>query len=100
MSQAAATTRCVLRDAPAELNSAVAPQDEVGRCGISKESLILRRARSARLEGRTSRRPRLRLTSICILLLIALALSGCGKKGSPQPPPDEPNTFPRTYPSG
>jgi predicted small lipoprotein YifL len=33
-----------------------------------------------------------------ILLLVAVALAGCGKKGSPQPPPDEPNVFPRTYP--
>jgi predicted small lipoprotein YifL len=33
------------------------------------------------------------------VLLIATALAGCGKKGSPQPPPDVPNTYPRTYPS-
>ena len=33
------------------------------------------------------------------VLLIALALVGCGKKGAPQPPPDVPNTYPRTYPS-
>jgi predicted small lipoprotein YifL len=35
---------------------------------------------------------------VLILLMIALTLAGCGKKGAPQPPPDEPNTFPRTYP--
>jgi predicted small lipoprotein YifL len=33
------------------------------------------------------------------VLLIALAVTGCGKKGAPQPPPDVPNTYPRTYPS-
>ena len=33
------------------------------------------------------------------VLLIALAVAGCGKKGAPQPPPDVPNTYPRTYPS-
>ena len=33
------------------------------------------------------------------VLLIALSLAGCGKKGAPQPPPDVPNTYPRTYPS-
>jgi len=32
-------------------------------------------------------------------LEIVLALAGCGKKGNPQPPPDVPNTYPRTYPS-
>lgn len=36
---------------------------------------------------------------IAILLLITVALAGCGKKGAPQPPPDEPNTYPRAYPS-
>ena len=39
------------------------------------------------------------LARLVILLVVALALAGCGKKGTPQPPPDEPNTFPRTYPS-
>ena len=31
--------------------------------------------------------------------MAVLALAACGKKGIPQPPPDEPNTYPRTYPS-
>jgi len=33
------------------------------------------------------------------VLMLALALAGCGKKGALQPPPDEPNTYPRSYPS-
>jgi len=33
------------------------------------------------------------------VLLIAVALAGCGKKGSPQAPADEPSTFPRSYPN-
>jgi predicted small lipoprotein YifL len=36
---------------------------------------------------------------LLFLLVIAVALAGCGKKGAPQPPPDEPNTFPRSYPN-
>ena len=39
------------------------------------------------------------LFRLIALLLIAVALAGCGKKGNPQPPPDVPNTYPRTYPS-
>ena len=39
------------------------------------------------------------LFRIMALLLIALALAGCGKKGGLQPPPDEPNVYPRSYPS-
>jgi hypothetical protein len=34
-----------------------------------------------------------------VVLLVGLALAGCGKKGDPQPPPGVPNTYPRTYPS-
>jgi hypothetical protein len=32
-------------------------------------------------------------------VVLSLALTGCGKKGPPEPPPDVPNTFPRPYPS-
>ena len=39
------------------------------------------------------------IIAIAAALLMALPLAGCGKKGSPQPPPDEPNTFPRSYPN-
>jgi predicted small lipoprotein YifL len=42
---------------------------------------------------------RRKLTPILVLLLISLVVAGCGKKGAPQPPPDEPNTFPRSYPN-
>jgi predicted small lipoprotein YifL len=39
-----------------------------------------------------------KLARALVLLVIVLALAGCGKKGSPQPPPGVPNTYPRTYP--
>ena len=39
------------------------------------------------------------LFRLMALLLIVVALAGCGKKNNPQPPPDVPNTYPRTYPS-
>ena len=35
-----------------------------------------------------------------IVLLAALALAGCGKKGAPSPPgPADQITFPRSYPT-
>ena len=40
-----------------------------------------------------------RIARVFILLLVILPLVGCGKKNSPVPPPDEPNTYPRPYPS-
>jgi predicted small lipoprotein YifL len=35
---------------------------------------------------------------IVLVLVVAAMLAGCGKKGAPTPPTDEPNTYPRTYP--
>ena len=50
--------------------------------------------------SRASRNPHSTLTiRLVAVLLIAVALAGCGKKGSPQAPTDEPNTFPRSYPN-
>jgi predicted small lipoprotein YifL len=34
-----------------------------------------------------------------MLLFAVLALAACGKKNNPQPPPGEPVTYPRAYPS-
>jgi predicted small lipoprotein YifL len=40
-----------------------------------------------------------RSTAFALLLLLALPLlAACGKKGAPEPPPGEPNTYPRAYP--
>lgn len=39
------------------------------------------------------------LARTLMVVLVAVMLVGCGKKNSPVAPPDEPNTYPRTYPS-
>jgi len=36
---------------------------------------------------------------LILLLALLLPLAGCGKKGPLEPPPGEPSTYPRTYPS-
>ncbi len=38
-------------------------------------------------------------TRIVMALVVAALLAGCGKKGNPSPPPGEPVTYPRPYPS-
>ncbi len=32
-------------------------------------------------------------------MLIALALAACAKRNAPSPPKDQPDTYPRAYPS-
>jgi predicted small lipoprotein YifL len=58
------------------------------------------RAAVPRATGGDRARARARLVLAAMLLALALPLAGCGKKGQPEPPPGQPNTFPRTYPSG
>jgi predicted small lipoprotein YifL len=36
---------------------------------------------------------------VLIAFVLALALTACGKKGPPKPPPGEEVTYPRTYPT-
>jgi hypothetical protein len=45
--------------------------------------------------------PAVRLpTAIALCALVfSVALAACGKRNVPIPPPDEPNTYPRPYPS-
>lgn len=33
------------------------------------------------------------------VVLVAMTLAGCGKKGPPGPPPGVPNTYPQQYPA-
>jgi predicted small lipoprotein YifL len=37
-------------------------------------------------------------TRLVIVLMAAALLTGCGKKGNPVPPADEPVTYPQGYP--
>lgn len=36
---------------------------------------------------------------VLVALVLAVALTACGKKGPPKPPADEEITYPRTYPT-
>jgi predicted small lipoprotein YifL len=44
------------------------------------------------------RRPRAIAALVLLVAALALPLAGCGKKGAPSPPADQPNTYPRSYP--
>lgn len=41
-------------------------------------------------------RPLMRVT---LVVMLALSLAACGKKGAPGAPKDEVNTYPRSYPN-
>jgi hypothetical protein len=60
--------------------------------GLSSPALrerLLRAAKRVRVIGRLG---------LCVLVF-SVALAGCGKRNAPTAPPDEPDTFPRPYPS-
>jgi predicted small lipoprotein YifL len=44
-------------------------------------------------------RRRLPMAQLVIVVMVAVMLAGCGKKGNPTPPSGEPDTYPRTYPA-
>ena len=44
-------------------------------------------------------RERDRCAALLFVVVVSLALAGCGKRGPPEPPPGEPVTYPRNYPS-
>ena len=41
----------------------------------------------------------MRLHTALGVLLVVLALAACAKRNDPAPPKDQPNTYPRAYPS-
>jgi len=41
----------------------------------------------------------IRPNRVALVVMLALCLAACGKKGAPGAPKDEPNTYPRAYPA-
>ena len=58
----------------------------------------LRGEGGARVSGRVRGRRPLHC-GMFLILALCVALAGCGKRNAPTAPPDEPDTYPRPYPS-
>jgi len=50
----------------------------------------------SRLRGNDAGKRRVMVIAV---VLVAMTLAGCGKKGPPGPPPGVPNTYPQNYPA-
>ena len=44
-------------------------------------------------------RRRLPVAQLVIVVMVAVMLVGCGKKGNPMAPAGQPDTYPRAYPA-
>jgi hypothetical protein len=73
-------------------------------------SMIMVRFEKEKLNRQGAKAPRLRILAswrlgvakfllVLLVAAVALPLMACGKRASPEPPPGEKSTYPRTYPN-
>ena len=50
------------------------------------------------MQNKNASARRAQIAGLVLMLTVAAVLAGCGKKGNPDPPPGQPNTYPQGYP--
>jgi hypothetical protein len=59
----------------------------------------IRRTTTTKPTAATARRHTILSLALAAALALAPALSACGKRGKPEPPPEADGTYPHTYPA-